>query len=263
MLKRVLTAFIGLVVFFVLLLVNPMIFTASVCIFTLGMLYELYKATKTNVAVRVVGFVSGAGLICGMLFNNVLPFTVFSVMMYLILAVFIHGKVDYKDIASSAYMTWFITIFMMCVEKINSQYGFYMTIVIFVCAWFTDTFAFFAGSFLGKNKLIPHVSPKKTVEGAIGGVLGAILMCLVYVFIMSKLGAVGGNASDYVKFGVLGFVASILAQFGDLIASAIKRDCNIKDFGNLFPGHGGILDRFDSVVFIAPVVYFYLSYIVF
>ena len=141
--------------------------------------------------------------------------------------------------------------------KVRIDFGVYGMLWIFVCAWLSDTGAYFAGTFFGKHKLIPRVSPKKTVEGAIGGIVACMLSCMLYLLISSRL---GGDMSGitYPFAAVMGAIASAMSQFGDLAASAIKRDFNVKDYGNIFPGHGGFMDRFDSVMFIAPFVYYFI-----
>ena len=118
--------------------------------------------------------------------------------------------------------------------------------LIFIIAFATDTCAYFAGYAFGKHKLIPKVSPKKTIEGSIGGILGSTLICLAFGYYFNI---------DLKVIVILGFLGSIVAQVGDLFASSIKRYVGIKDYGKLIPGHGGILDRFDSVILVAPFVY--------
>ena len=118
--------------------------------------------------------------------------------------------------------------------------------LIFIISFCTDIFAYFTGYFFGKHKLIPLVSPKKTIEGSIGGILGSTVGCMI-------LGHFFGM--EMIHMVVIGLVGSIIAQFGDLFASSIKRYVGIKDYGKLIPGHGGILDRFDSVILVAPFVY--------
>jgi len=133
---------------------------------------------------------------------------------------------------------------------------------VFIFSWITDTGAYFTGKFLGKHKLIPNVSPKKTVEGAVGGVVSTVVFTCLYLALLKhvfKIDNIGG--ADYLGVSILAIIASILSQLGDLAASVIKRDCNVKDFGTILPGHGGIMDRFDSVIFIAPVVFYYLTYL--
>ena len=120
--------------------------------------------------------------------------------------------------------------------------------LIMLCAWGTDVFAYFGGFFLGKHKLCPNLSPKKTVEGAVSGVLGSMLCCGIF--------AAAVMPSWIMESVLIGLIASPIAQCGDLIASAFKRKMGIKDYGSLIPGHGGIMDRFDSVILTAPFIYY-------
>lgn len=123
--------------------------------------------------------------------------------------------------------------------------------MILISAFCTDIFAYFSGYFFGKHKLCPHLSPKKTIEGAVGGTLGAVICCGLFGYFIEP--------SLWWHCVIMGFIAAILSQCGDLTASAYKRKMGIKDYGNLIPGHGGIMDRFDSVLFTAPVVYYYIA----
>lgn len=132
--------------------------------------------------------------------------------------------------------------------------GNYLYMLIFIGAWTTDAGAYFVGVAMGKHKLIPSVSPHKTVEGAVGGVLGCILGYAIYGAVLSLAFAVKVN---WAALMILAVIIAVVDQFGDLIASYIKREQGIKDFGTIFPGHGGVLDRFDSIIAIAPVIYIF------
>lgn len=121
--------------------------------------------------------------------------------------------------------------------------------LIFLCSWGCDTCAYCVGVLIGKHKMAPVLSPKKSIEGAVGGVAGAVLLGVIYALFTK-----GGM----VEYGIICGVGALISMVGDLAASAIKRNQGIKDYGKLIPGHGGILDRFDSVIFTAPVIY-YLS----
>lgn len=121
--------------------------------------------------------------------------------------------------------------------------------LVFLTSWIADTCAYFTGRFLGRHKMAPVLSPKKTVEGAVGGIVGSALAGILFSLIVLK-----GNYLFRVAF--ISAVGAVISIFGDLAASAVKRDKGIKDYGTLIPGHGGILDRFDSVIFTAPVIYF-------
>lgn len=134
--------------------------------------------------------------------------------------------------------------------------GIYLVWMIFISSWISDTFAYLAGVMLGRHKLAPVLSPKKSVEGSVGGIVGAALFGALFgAYLDSTLGQ-----EQYVMIlAVVGGVGSVISQVGDLAASAIKRNHEIKDYGNLIPGHGGIMDRFDSVIFTAPITYFLIT----
>lgn len=132
--------------------------------------------------------------------------------------------------------------------------GAYIYLLIFIAAWVCDTFAYFTGRLLGKHKLIPEISPKKTVEGAIGGVIFTLIALVGYWAIL-KFTPINYDIPIWYMC-ILGVVLPIVSQIGDLLASSIKRQYGIKDFGYVFPGHGGVLDRFDSAMLVAPVMCF-------
>ena len=121
--------------------------------------------------------------------------------------------------------------------------------LVFLSSWVADTCAYFAGRFFGKHRMAPVLSPKKTMEGAAGGIAGSVLAGVLFSVILE-------NGRFNWQFALICGAGAVISIFGDLAASAIKRDRNIKDYGNLIPGHGGILDRFDSVIFTAPAIYF-------
>ena len=122
--------------------------------------------------------------------------------------------------------------------------------LVIITAFSTDIMAYFSGYLFGKHKLAPNLSPKKTIEGAIGGAIGSILFSGLFgYFIVPRL---------LIHCLIIGLIGGIMSQFGDLTASALKRKMGVKDYGNLIPGHGGIMDRFDSVIFMAPIIYYYI-----
>ena len=121
-----------------------------------------------------------------------------------------------------------------------------------------DSFAYFAGVRYGRVKLVPEVSPKKTVEGAVAGLVGSIVAAIVIYLIATMISRL--NVSFY-HFLILGFLGGIIGQLGDLFASIVKRHCDVKDFGHIFPGHGGMMDRLDSILFVAVLVYLYQALI--
>ncbi|MCR5793384.1 MAG: phosphatidate cytidylyltransferase [Lachnospiraceae bacterium] len=145
-----------------------------------------------------------------------------------------------------------VMLFFMYLTRIMTH-GEWLVWLIFISAWGSDTFAYVVGMLIGRHKLPSKLSPKKSIEGCVGGVVGAALLGVIYGIVMTKY--VNGFVDAPVIFGVAGAIGSVISQFGDLTASAIKRNFDIKDYGKLIPGHGGILDRFDSIIFTAPIVY--------
>ena len=263
MLKRIITAAVALAVFIVVLLLPPIAFTIALAAVIMLMLYECYTATKADIAMKVVGFISAALLMAGssIVFTHVLSsngktiglgVVVIVILIYMALVIKEHGKRNYKDVLSSGFLTLYVVISMGCVWYTKMNYGTSFMLLTFICAWSCDTFAYFSGRFFGRHKLIPHVSPKKTVEGSIGGIIGAGVACGIYVLILNKCAPSGLVTYPFaITYGIIG---GALSQIGDLTASAIKRDEDIKDFGWIFPGHGGFMDRFDSVMYIAPIL---------
>lgn len=146
----------------------------------------------------------------------------------------------------------FLSFHVTLVEQ-TGEYGI-LVWLIFLTAFGTDIMAYFTGYAIGKHKLAPKISPKKTVEGSVGGILGSVLLCGVFgYFVVPEL---------LIHCLIIGILGGVVSQFGDLTASIFKRKMGIKDYGNLIPGHGGILDRFDSVLFTAPMVYYYIMLVI-
>lgn len=261
MLQRIITSLIGLVIFFAVLFANEIVFTAAIIAVIFIALYELHKAMSADKSVFCVSLLSSAAIICGIFMKQPQAAVMASMMAYLTLSIFLHPKRNFKDVYSAALCTYFITFFFSALITLRSRYGIETVFLVFLFAWGTDTGAYFSGRFFGKHKLIPKVSPKKTIEGSVGGVIFSILLtCLYLAFLKNVLKIENIGGASYMGVSVLSVVASLFSQLGDLAASVIKRDSGVKDFGTVLPGHGGIMDRFDSVVFIAPMVLYYLIY---
>lgn len=136
----------------------------------------------------------------------------------------------------------------------TDTHGLFLILMAFFTAWLTDVFAYFAGSFLGKHKLCPKISPKKTIEGAIGGIIGGVLSTVALYAVFANF-FFENPANSYLEIALISAVLSAVSMCGDLSASVVKRNFGVKDFGNLVPGHGGVMDRFDSEVFVLVVFY--------
>lgn len=233
----------------------------SVLLLSLGGMYEFYKVSKVKgyKPVEIVGYILCVGyniyLAIGLdikIATGVFILVVFLLMMIPVL----DTEINFIDIALTILPCFYVAIFfsfILLISMMNN--GKYLLWLIFISSWCCDTLAYYFGRTLGKHKLIPKVSPKKTVEGSLGGLLGSLLGCTIYGYVISKYG-VNIELYHYVIIGVLG---GIFGQFGDLVASSIKRNAGVKDYSNLIPGHGGILDRFDSILFVSVVVYYYIS----
>ena len=179
-------------------------------------------------------------------------------MLYLFaVMIFRKGFLSYTKVSEIFMMVAYVVISFTALSLLRYiAYGRYIFLLVFIAAWGCDTFAYLTGSLIGKHKLIPEISPKKTVEGAIGGTVSTMLLFALYGFLVETF--TEGISSRYAVLLVYGLVLAIVAQIGDLIASAIKREHGIKDYGSIFPGHGGMLDRFDSHLLVIPFTVLYL-----
>jgi phosphatidate cytidylyltransferase len=175
--------------------------------------------------------------------------------------VFKRGKSSPQEIAVPFFCCFYIVAAFSAIVVLRggSADGKYVYLICFIGAWVTDIFAYFCGRLFGKHKLIPEISPKKTVEGSVGGVIFCVLSMLLYGFIVQRISG-GDIQANYLMLGVSGLFISFVSQIGDLCMSALKRTYGIKDFGKLFPGHGGVLDRFDSVLAVSLVLLLVTSF---
>ena len=175
-------------------------------------------------------------------------------------AMFNHKKITPHDVTYAFSMTVIITFCvwaMAAVFESADGHGLFYLILVFVASWGCDTGAYFTGYFFGKHKMAPEISPKKTVEGAVGGIVAAILGMLIACLIFNRI---KDDTANTVLLVAITPVLAFAGMMGDLIASYIKRACGIKDYGKIMPGHGGILDRFDSVVTVIPLMYIVVTH---
>ncbi|MDR1150832.1 MAG: phosphatidate cytidylyltransferase [Clostridiales bacterium] len=254
MLKRILTGAIGfLIVSFVLF--NSGIFL-NISIFFCSMLglKEIYQAlSKKFLYIHTIGYLISIVYLFFLInkintLKFIILFGLFTISI-LIFLVFRNTKSNIQDCMITLFGVFYITFLLSFVILIrNKTNGNILIWLVFISSWGCDTFAYFTGKLFGKHKLTEKISPKKTIEGSIGGSLGVLLISWSFVYFFNL---------NYLYILVC-FIASIFSQFGDLAASAIKRNTSLKDYGIILPGHGGFLDRFDSVLFAAPIIYFLL-----
>ena len=188
----------------------------------------------------------------------ILLFLISMILLLLLFYVFSYPKYSIKDIALTIFTIFYVPVmfsFVYLLREQRGQFGRYIVWLIFISSWGCDTFAYLTGLLFGKHKLLKQVSPHKTIEGSIGGILGSILLGIIYILTLNNFIKIDITMS-LIRVSIACAIGAIFSQIGDLTASAIKREYNIKDYGNLIPGHGGVLDRFDSVIFTAPIIYF-------
>lgn len=262
-LKRILTGIIGFpIVAAILILGNKYIIDVLFAIVALISIDEYFSAIeKQYKPVKWVGYIA-AILIA---FMHVIPiytwlkilivFVPTSIVLLFINIIVTSMKITPKDIFATFFGLCYVIGFLVFLPLLYSMpNGKFLIWYILFAAWGTDTFAYAVGMKFGKHKLT-KISPKKSIEGSIGGTIGAIVISLIYTGIVSKYVDLG---LSYTFVAVATLILSILSQLGDLSASSIKREMEIKDYGNLIPGHGGMLDRIDSIIFVAPFAYFLL-----
>ena len=278
---RVITAIVGLAVLAVVLaFFNTALFDlvlAGICL--LGM-HEVFGAMgfgkkqwylfAAAVPYTLLVMLSSSAAVRALL----LPASFLVVLFYNICLIASHSTLDFGKLAGYVYFSGVILFCFYSLIHLKRMLPFatfqydaiYFILLILCFAWGGDTFAYFAGRAFGKHKLAPIVSPNKTVEGAIGGICGSMLIGVIATVIYGMLSGryaaftVEVTVRHYLVVVGMGAIASVLGILGDLFASAVKRQVGIKDYGTIFPGHGGILDRFDSVMFIAPFVSIVVRY---
>ena len=224
-------------------------------------LWEFFNALKKN-KFKPIDIAAYVLLLLYYLNNNK-----FETMMYiLVIATFlllivpvIDLEYTFVDVALTLLGFIYAGILFSTVYLVNAKAnGEYLVWLIFISSWLSDTAAYYSGRFFGKHKLCPKVSPKKTVEGSIGGLMGATVFCGIFGTIVNKYTYI----MPLYHYLIIGALCGIFGQFGDLVASSVKRYVGIKDYSNLIPGHGGILDRFDSIIFSSTVIFYYLTFII-
>ncbi len=261
---RIISAVVaGALLAVVLALHKTIVLNIALALIAIIMVYELFKCLKCEKEYLY--------MFCAMAFVAALPIMAyFSVpMTWYLLAAFCffiissfaaitrHDKVDLEQyflLTFEALLVGSAMFSLAYIEDLDEANGLLLLILTFCGAWFSDTGAYFVGTLCGKNKLCPTISPKKTVEGLVGGLVtnGVLFPLYAYIFI---------DGANLVAYALIGVACSILGLFGDLMASLIKRKYGIKDYGNIMPGHGGAMDRFDSILFVSPFMAIILTLI--
>lgn len=258
MLTRIITSVIGVpLVVFIVVLGSPLLNAVLIAVGCLA-LYELFHTMRNTY--RPMQYIGYGSLIIYFTFFKTLHahYSVYVALLIVVAFIFMiitYPKYTIIEVSLTLFSSLYIgLLFGFIILTRNTYYGAFWVWLIVISSWGSDTFAYFSGVFLGKHKLAPALSPKKTIEGSIGGLIGAGLLGYLYTFIYTQY--TFGILREYSgAVVIIVMAASIVSQFGDLAASAIKRFFDQKDFGHILPGHGGILDRVDSLLLAAPVVY--------
>lgn len=170
--------------------------------------------------------------------------------------VFTFPKYDSKKVAYVVFGFIYMPVMLSYIYHVRSmENGIYTVFLIYIVSSICDIFAYFVGMAIGKHRLAPIVSPKKSIEGSIGGVVASVLFGFLYAKFVMPI-----DTKSVIEIVIACLICSMVSQIGDLAASAVKRDHNIKDYGKILPGQGGVLDRLDSIIFTAPIVYFLLVF---
>ncbi len=263
--QRLLTALIGVPLIILILLAPKPIITIVVMIASCVGLHEYYKAVGLSdyPDVCILGYIAafvlsvGGGFTTGVSLTLVYIYVV-TLFIFMLLSV---RSVGIIHIGMLLLGLVYIPYFLSHITYIRAlDFGNFYIWLVFIGAFLTDTCAYFIGCRFGRHKLCPKISPNKSIEGAIAGVIGGGLSFVLYGIIVNLFfaGLLGGGHMHLGRLFLLGLVAAVMSELGDLVASSIKRQFNIKDFGSILPGHGGILDRCDSIILVAPVIFLFL-----
>ncbi|HHV73442.1 MAG TPA: phosphatidate cytidylyltransferase [Thermoanaerobacterium sp.] len=255
--KRISSTIIGLPLVFIALIAGGWylrIFLATVSFMGLNEFYTVFK----NIDIKPINYIGYMAI----LFFYVLGYSCNTMDVIILIAIIIftvpilQRKYNLEDtsitMAGVIYIIFFSYIWK--IRDINN--GYLLVWLIFIISWLTDTFAYFVGKRMGKRKLCPTISPNKTWEGSLGGITGSLIGCLIFAYLFKEKLQI--NIFYIIALSITG---SVVAQIGDLFASLIKRNCNTKDFSKIIPGHGGVLDRFDSILFVSPYIYIFFNYV--
>lgn len=250
---------------------GPLLWAVLMAVSLIGQ-YELYRAVKVTERNRIFSPLALSGYLGTILYYCVLLLenagilrgggygtAVICVCLAAVMSVYVFGWPAYHaDQAMAAlFGVVYVSVMISFIYQVRvMEGGMWLTILIFICSWGCDTFAYCFGMLFGKHKMAPKLSPKKSIEGAVGGVAGAAALGALFGWLMSLTDylSVAGHAPAG-EFALICALGALISMVGDLAASAIKRNHDIKDYGRLIPGHGGILDRFDSVIFTSPMIW--------
>ncbi len=228
-------------------------------------MFELYRIV--GIEKRAAGI---AGYLAAMVFYanlwrpfipDSMVFVLGTFILLMFVYVFAYPNFQTQQMLMAFFGVFYVAVMLAGVYQTRMlERGIYIVWLIFLCSWGCDTCAYCVGVLFGRHKMSPRLSPKKSIEGAIGGVVGSMLLTLLYAWVFREPMRI--DTREILLLAGISGIGALISMIGDLTASAIKRNYNIKDYGNLIPGHGGILDRFDSVIFTAPIIYYLAAFLI-
>ncbi len=259
---RLISGIVLVLIALVVLIAGGPLLAAVLFVVSLIGMNELYKPLHVEDAkispLAIVGYLGCLGYDLLVFFGLMdAAFAAVFILLILCMAVYVFTYPRYQtDQVTGAFFGFvYVAMMLSCIYLLRQmKSGIYLVWLIFLASWGSDTCAYCVGMLIGRHRMSPRLSPKKSVEGAVGGVVGAGLLGMIYGFAIA--GRISISIHPAPAFAVICVAGALISMVGDLAASAIKRNHGIKDYGKLIPGHGGILDRFDSVIFVAPVIYF-------
>lgn len=261
LIKRVLSALVGIPLLLYFIYLGDLWYTLIVwLIVIIGMREFLAMMDFSGIFPHLVGYAGVTALLGGVYLENYPLVLMIITILFVFTALGMVFRFNEAEAQESTSLFWgimYIGGLMSFLVLIRNSFTFEFTVILFAVVWLNDTFAYFAGNKWGRRKLIPSVSPGKTVEGSVGGFLGTVAFVVITFILMEWF-----YPLDFGWSIAMAILIIILAQLGDLVESALKRKMEVKDSGGLIPGHGGILDRFDSMLLAAPFVYLFLFLIV-
>lgn len=266
--KRLMSGLIGFPLIAVLLIfANNTVMDVAMAIISMIGLYEYYNCFKSSkkanpsmwygmaVSLLLIGTHMCSDTALKEIIIMIVPLSILILMLEMVLS---KGKKNIIDIIVTLFGICYIPLLLLFVSLVRGSYGKILIWYVFLASWGSDIFAYLIGKNMGKHHFT-EISPNKTVEGSVAGIIGAILMSLIYTAIMNNI---YNMQISLVMVAIIILILSFIGQIGDLTASAVKRYCGLKDFSELIPGHGGMLDRIDSVILVAPFAYILLGLLI-
>ena len=266
--ERTITSVVIVAVLLLLVILSGyIVYPVALALLAIIAAYEILKVVKADktLALSLPAYILAAGFPIISYFvttETVMPLLLvlaagmFVYLMWLMgVSIFSKGRIAFSRIAEVFAAVVYVTVSftsLSLLRYLDRRCGVFAVALVFIISWSCDTFAYIVGSLMGKHKLIPEVSPKKTVEGSIGGIIFSVISCLVYGLVLDLV--IDNMVVNYIVLAFCGAILSVVSQLGDLIASLIKREYGVKDYGKLFPGHGGVMDRFDSVLAVSTIL---------